>query len=265
MPYEFVVVVIAAILAGIGTGLVGLSAATIMIPLLIVLCPSFQSEHGVYMAGAIALASDILGSAVASTVYAKNKNIDLKHGWILLTCVLVMCLIGSILAFFVQQNVLGTFSLSLCILVGLKFIIKPETASIGVEFEDNKLSTKQIVCSIIFGSVIGFVTGFFGSGGGMIMLIVLTWFIGYNRKNAVGTSTFIMTFTALIGSVSHIIMEPDIIKDCWSFLVIAMICATIASIGSSQFANKVKPKTSGLITGIILFGVGIALFLLNYI
>ena len=61
---EYVIVIIAAMLAGIGTGLVGLSAATAMVPILIVLCPTFQGEHGAYMATAIALASDILGSAV---------------------------------------------------------------------------------------------------------------------------------------------------------------------------------------------------------
>lgn len=77
---EYLIVTLAAALAGIGTGLVGLSAATVMVPLLIVLCPTFQGEHGAYMATAIALASDILGSAVTAGVYARNKKIDLRHG-----------------------------------------------------------------------------------------------------------------------------------------------------------------------------------------
>ena len=74
MGYEYIVVAIASALAGIGTGLVGLSAATAMVPLMIVLCPTFGGEHGAYMATAIALASDILGSAVTTGVYAKNKE-----------------------------------------------------------------------------------------------------------------------------------------------------------------------------------------------
>lgn len=72
---EYFVVFIAAMLAGVGTGLVGLSAATAMVPLMIVLCPAFQGEHGAFMATAIALASDILGSAVTTAVYAKNKKL----------------------------------------------------------------------------------------------------------------------------------------------------------------------------------------------
>ena len=78
--------------AGIGTGLAGLSAATVMVPILIVLCPSFYGETGAYQATAIALASDILGSAVTAYTYARNHNIDLKRGWVMLVCILTMCI-----------------------------------------------------------------------------------------------------------------------------------------------------------------------------
>ena len=54
--------------------MVGLSDATVMVPLLIVLCPTFGGEHGAYMATAIALASDVLGSAVTTVVYAKTRK-----------------------------------------------------------------------------------------------------------------------------------------------------------------------------------------------
>ena len=59
--------IIASLLAGVGTGLVGLSSAT-----------------------AIALASDILGSAVTSATYIRHKNIDLRRGWIMLACIIGM-------------------------------------------------------------------------------------------------------------------------------------------------------------------------------
>ena len=117
MFYEYVVVAIAAMLAGVGTGLVGLSAATAMVPLMIVLCPTFGGEHGAYMATAIALASDVLGSAVTTAVYAKNKRIDLKRGWLIAACIIGMCTIGSIAAYFTRQEVLGGFSLILCVCI----------------------------------------------------------------------------------------------------------------------------------------------------
>ena len=43
---EWFWLIIASIGAGVGTGLAGLSAATVMVPMLIVLCPSFSGETG---------------------------------------------------------------------------------------------------------------------------------------------------------------------------------------------------------------------------
>lgn len=60
-----------------------------------------------------------------------------------------------------------------------------------------------MIKSIICGIIVGFICGFIGAGGGMMMLLLLTSVMGYELKTAVGTSVFIMTFTALTGSVSH--------------------------------------------------------------
>lgn len=263
MVYEYIVVTLAAALAGIGTGLVGLSAATAMVPLMIVLCPTFGGEHGAYMATAIALASDILGSAVTTGVYAKNKKIDLKHGWLIAACIIGMCTVGSIAAYFTHQSVLGGFSLFLCVAIGIRFLVKPDSKERPEKDGKVKLTFKEIAVSLFFGLAIGFGTGFFGSGGGMMMLIVFTTMLGYERKTAVGTSTFIMTFTALIASISHILIEPTIILECWDFLLIAVVVATLFSLISAQFANKVNGKIVGYVTGAILLVLGLSMIVIN--
>ena len=262
---EHLIVGIAAALAGIGTGLVGLSAATAMVPLLIVLCPTFAGEHGAFMATALALASDILGSAVTTAVYAKNKKIDLKHGWIMTACIIGMCTLGSVAAYFTHQSVLGGFSLLLCIAIGIRFLVKPDSKDKPDKPEGARLSAKEIAVSLFFGLTIGFGTGFFGTGGGMMMLIVFTAMLGYDRKTAVGTSTFIMTFTALIASVSHILMEPSIIFECWDYLVIAVVVATFFSLVSARFANKVNGRVVGYVTGAVLLVLGVAMTVINNI
>ncbi|MBQ7320913.1 MAG: TSUP family transporter [Clostridia bacterium] len=261
---EYLVVALASVLAGVGTGLVGLSAATAMVPLLIVLCPTFGGEHGAFMATAIALASDILGSAVTTAVYAKNKKIDLRHGWLIATCIIGMCTVGSVAAYFTHQTVLGGFSLFLCVAIGIRFLVKPDAKERPEKGGDVRLSLKEIAVSLFFGLTIGFGTGFFGSGGGMMMLIVFTAMLGHDRKTAVGTSTFIMTFTALIASVSHIMMESSILLECWDFLLIAIVTATLFSLVSARFANRVKGKVVGYVTGAILLVLGISMIVINH-
>lgn len=261
---EYFWLVIAALGAGIGTGLAGLSAATVMVPILITLCPSFAGDTGAYQATAIALASDILGSAVTTSVYIKNKNIDLKRGWIMLACILTMCTVGSFAAWKAGNVVLGGFTLFLTFFIGIRFLIKPDTTRKKISPKGEKLNVKGIIISLFFGLTIGFGTGFVGSGGGMMMLVVFTAFLGLDLKSAVGTSTFIMTFTALIASVSHILIHPAILFEKWLSMLVCIVTATLASLISAQFANRVNNRTVGLVTGAILTVLGVAMLLLHY-
>lgn len=261
---EYFWYVTAALLAGVGTGLVGLSAATVMVPVLIVLCPSFSGETGAYQATAIALASDILGSAVTAATYIRHKNIDLKRGWIMLACIIGMCTLGSFAAWKAGNVVLGGFTLILTFCIGIRFLVKPSTERTQAEVKGTDLDRKGIAVSLFFGLTIGFGTGFVGSGGGMMMLVVFTAFLGMDLKSAVGTSTFIMTFTALIASVSHILIHPAILLERWPVLALCMVVATVASLVSARFANRVDNRTVGQVTGVVLTLLGGALILLHY-
>ncbi len=261
---EWIWYIIASLGAGIGTGLAGLSAATVMVPILIVLCPSFSGETGAYQATAIALASDILGSAVTAYTYAKNKNIDLKRGWIMLACILSMCTVGSYAAYLAGNVVLGSFTLFLTFCIGIRFLVKPDTSRENTASRGEKLDWKGVLISLFFGTTIGFGTGFVGTGGGMMMLVVFTAFLGMELKTAVGTSTFIMTFTALIASVSHILIHPAIILEKWHVMLVCIITATAASLYSARFANRFSSRTVGLVTGAVLTVLGGAMILLNF-
>ncbi len=261
---EYIWYIIAAMGAGIGTGLAGLSAATVMVPILIVLCPSFGGTYGAYQATAIALASDILGSAVTAAVYARNKKLDLKHGWLLMTCIIALSTVGSYAAYVVGNVVLGGFTLVLTFCIGIRFLVKPDTSREDAGSADSRLGLKEIAVSLFFGLTIGFGTGFVGTGGGMMMLVVFTVFLGYELKTAVGTSTFIMTFTALIGFVSHSLIHPAIVLERWNVLVVCIITATAASLISARFANRVSNRTVGLTTGVVLTLLGAVMIFLNY-
>lgn len=261
---EWIWYIIAALCAGIGTGLAGLSAATVMVPILIVLCPSFSGETGVYQATAIALASDILGSAVTTCTYAKHKNIDLRRGWIMLVCILGMCTVGSIAAYLAGNTVLGGFTLFLTFFIGIRFLVKPDTTREDRPGKGESLDIKGVLVSLFFGLTIGFGTGFVGTGGGMMMLVVFTVFLGMELKTAVGTSTFIMTFTALIASAAHILIHPAIVLEKWSEMLLCIAVATASSLISARFANKVSSRTVGLVTGAVLTVFGGAMLILRF-
>ncbi len=196
MLITFLVCFAAGIGAGLGTGFAGMSAAAVISPMLITFL-NFEP----YTAVGIALASDVLASAVSAYTYGKNKNLDVRNGLVMMASVLCFTMVGSLVAKMVPSATMGNFSVFMTLLLGIKFIVKPVMTT--KESMGAVSAKKRIVQSVISGMLVGFICGFVGAGGGMMMLLVLTSVLGYELKTAVGTSVFIMTFTALTGAVSH--------------------------------------------------------------
>lgn len=265
---EYFWYVVAALGAGVTTGLVGLSAAAVMVPILIVLCPSFGGDGGQFNAVAIALASDVLASVVSTAIYSKHKNVDLKRSWILIVCVLTTCIAGTVIAFFVPNHVNSAFSLALCVFIGVRFLIQPNPQSKRLVPNGTALDKKGIILSVLFGLAIGLIVGYVGTGGGLMMLLVFTLFFGMERRTAVGTSTFIMALAALVAFGAHAGAEAidgvNILLERWDVLVICAPVATLGAVVSSLFANKVNGKAVGIVTGAILTVLGIVLLILNF-
>ena len=229
---QLIVCIVAGLGAGLGTGLAGLSAAAVVSPMLITFL-----HMPAYQAIGIALASDVLASGVSAWTYKKNKNIDIRHGVIMLISVLIFTLVGSFVSSLVPNGTMGGFSKVMTLFVGLKFIIRPIMTT--KEVQANKSEKQKIQQSILCGVVIGFICGFVGAGGGMMLLLVLTSVLGYELKTAVGTSVFIMTFTALTGAISHFYIggAPDIpilIACVISTLVFAQIGAKWAKCENAE-------------------------------
>ena len=205
MLTKFIVCFIAGIGAGLGTGFAGMSAAAVISPMLIAFL-----HMPAYEAVGIALASDVLASAISAYTYGKNKNLDIKNGIVMMISVLCFTLVGSWIASLIPNQTMGNFSMVMTFLLGVKFIVKPVMTT--KESMEAVSPRKRFIQSVFCGIMIGFICGFIGAGGGMMMLLILTSVLGYELKTAVGTSVFIMTFTAFTGAASHIAIGgfPDL-------------------------------------------------------
>ena len=248
MLFTVLVTFFAGMGAGLGTGFAGMSAAAVISPILITFL-----HMDPYMAVGIALSSDVLASAVSAYTYGKNKNLDVKNGLLIMLSVLVFTVVGSYIASLLPSRTMGSFSVFMTFLLGVKFIVRPVMTT--KEAMMNVSARKRAV-------LIGFICGFIGAGGGMMMLLILTSVLGYELKTAVGTSVFIMTFTALTGAASHFAIGgmPDPL--IWALCVIfTLVWARIAAV----FANKASPKTLNRATGVILVVLGLAVMLFSKI
>lgn len=233
--------------AGLGTGFAGMSAAAVITPMLI----TFLGVKP-YIAVGIALSSDVLASAVSAYTYGKNKNLDIKNGLIMMVSVLIFTVVGSYVSSLVPSAAMGNFSVIMTFFLGIKFIVRPVMTT--KESMGSVSARKHAIQSMLCGIVIGFICGFIGAGGGMMMLLLLTTVLNYELKTAVGTSVFVMTFTALTGAVSHFLIggTPD-----WLIWILCVIFTFLWARVAAVFANKAEPKTLNRVTGIILVVLGI--------
>lgn len=252
---KIIICITAGLGAGFGTGFAGMSAAAVISPMLI----TFLGMDP-YMAVGIALASDVLASAASAVTYGKNKNLDIKNGIIMMISVLCFTMVGSYIASIVLKTTMGNFSMFMTLLLGVKFLVKPVVEP-KKRFQ-NATDRQKAVRSVVCGALVGFICGFVGAGGGMMMLLVLTSVLGYELKTAVGTSVFIMSATALTGSVSHFAIggAPDLVS-----LIICVLSTLIFAQIAALFANKAQPKTLNRIVGAILVILGAGILTVNYL
>lgn len=249
MIFTILVCFFAGMGAGIGTGFAGMSAAAVISPMLI----TFLGMDP-YQAVGIALASDVLASAVSAYTYGKNKNLDVANGIVMMVTVLLFTLGGSYIASLLPSTTMGGFSMVMTLLLGVKFIVKPVmTTKEAMQAVSKK---KRFIQSVICGMLIGFICGFVGAGGGLMMLLILTSVLGYELKTAVGTSVFIMAFTAFTGAASHFAIGgmPDI-----TCLVLCVLFTFLWAMIAARFANRAKPETLNRATGVVLVILGIVL------
>lgn len=253
---KMIVCLLAGAGAGFGTGLAGLSAAAVIAPMLI----TFLHVNA-YEAVGIALASDVLASAASAWTYKKNKNIDVKNGFVMLISVLLFTLIGSYAASFLPQTAMGGFSMFMTLFAGLKFIFRPVMeAKEGNKFRSKK---KALIQSVLCGMMVGTICGFVGAGGGMMMLLVLVSVLGYELKTAVGTSVFIMTFTALTGAVSHFTIGGGITD--YTILIMCIVFTLLGAIFTAKFANQASEKVMNRTLGFGLVIMSGVMIFINYI
>ena len=250
---RILVCLLAGLGAGLGTGLAGISAAAVISPMLIAFL-----DIPAYQAVGIALASDVLASGVSAWTYYRNGNLDVRNGLIMMLTVLVFTLVGSWVSSLIPSQTMGSFSTVMTLLLGIKFLVRPvmTTRQAMASVSAGKRAVQSVVC----GMMIGFICGFVGAGGGMMMLLVLTSVLGYELKTAVGTSVFIMAFTALTGAASHFAIDgaPDlaVLLPCVVFTLL------FARIGA-RLANRSTPERLNRMVGVVLTLLGAAILIVS--
>ena len=111
-----------------------------------------------------------------------------------------------------------------------------------------------IAVTFFAGMGAGLGTGFAGMSAAAVISPMLITFLKMDPYMAVGTSVFIMEFTAFTGAASHFMIggAPD-----WTVFILCVVFTLIWARIAARFANKATPETLNRATGIILVILGI--------
>lgn len=107
------------------------------------------------------------------------------------------------------------------------------------------------------GVVVGAMTGFFGVGGGFLIVPALTSLLGLPLRRAIATSLAIIGITSVAALATHLARgaEPD-----WPITAVLCVAAAIGALSGSGLGRRLSPTTLAHGFGIVV--ATIAVFLL---
>lgn len=249
------------IITGGMTSLIGASGVMIIVPIL-----TMFFKVGVHAAIGTSLFVDVVASLTVSYSYYKNGNIDLKSGvWIALTSVIGAQLGASFANKMEEGKLSSSFGIFL-VIGGLSMLynsFKDKNNSLDTVrgFIHFKREWQRILAVLITGLGIGILSGLFGAGGGVMILLALIILMSFPLHKAIGTSTLIMSITAFSSAVGYA-ARGNISLTLGSFLSVG---AVLGGILGSRYANKVNEKTLQSAVGICFIAMGIIMTIIAII
>lgn len=239
------------------TSLIGASGGLVLVPVLTML---FSID--VHTAIGTSLFVDVIVSITVAYSYFKNGNIELKSGlWIALTSI-IGAQLGVLFASKMAAGNLSSIFGVVLVIAGLSMIRKSYKEKSGSDLSNGvtgfiyfKNEWQKICAALLVGLGIGILSGIFGAGGGVMILLALIIIMSFPLHKAIGTSTLIMAITALSSTIGYAVRgKIDFVLG--SFLTVG---AVLGGILGSRYANKVNEKTLRKVVGICFAVMGVVM------
>lgn len=229
-----------AALVGISLGLIGGGGSILTVPILVYVMgvnPVMATSYSLFIVGSTSL----VGAYNNYRSGLVNIKIALLFGLssiitVFITRKILMPLIPPVLFsnghFTVTQGFAIMILFAVLMLVASITMIKSTTEETG-SAEAAAGAPVKLFKLLLYGIIIGLVTGFLGAGGGFLLIPALVLLIKIPMKKAIGTSLLIIALNSLIGftgDLGHFVID-------WKFLIIITLIA-IAGVFVGGFLSK---------------------------
>ncbi len=237
-----------ALCIGISLGLLGSGGSILTVPVLVFLLKHPEKQ-------AIAESLGIVGAiaCIGAIPYAFSKLIH----WRSVLYFGIPGMAGAILGAIISAPIRGPILLAMfgIVMIAAGFIMMRRSKS---EPQTDKPQQAAILIGIN-GFLVGCLTGFFGVGGGFVIVPALILFGGLSIRLAIGTSVCIIALNSFTGFVTKIQAQP---LDSHSWQVIAMFAAVgvLGSYAGNMIGRTLDQNTLRRIFAYFIIVMGIYMF-----
>jgi len=226
---------------GYGT-LIGAGGGFILVPALLFIYPGEAPET----VTSISLAVVFFNALSGTLAYARSGRIDFKSGLIFALATIPGAVAGALATVAVSRDRFDlVFGLSLvAVAVFLTFNPGKKTAAgiakAGSDFHAApNLDRLALIAGAALSTVFGFISSFFGIGGGFLYVPALVYLLRYPPHIATATSLFVLTITAFAGSATHVA------AGLFHHGVFRAIVLSIGAIVGAQLAARLSQRIHG--------------------
>jgi hypothetical protein len=204
---DFISLTLVAIPIGLIASLIGIGGGIFMVPLLVMFysasIPTTQVAVGTSLAA-------IIFTSLSSTLgYARQKVVDFRLGLPLMPSSLAGVLLGAYLTEFISSQHLALIFGAILVYVSVLMLWGKAPLDLARALTRKSVGDDmkfRLFSIVVVGFLAGLASGFFGIGGGIIMVPALSMVLGIDILVAIATSLFVMGPMALIGSMEHTIL-----------------------------------------------------------
>ncbi|MFY7900143.1 MAG: sulfite exporter TauE/SafE family protein [Chitinophagaceae bacterium] len=234
---------ILAALVGISLGLIGGGGSILTLPILVYILgmqPVIATSYSLFIVGSTSL--------VGTVINYKKGNVQIKTAivfgaasisTVFFTRKLLLPIIPKIIMVFDNGFVLSQSMVTMSLFAILMFfaavaMIKSKRV-IQEKASAYEFHTPKYTSLLMHGVLIGLATGFFGAGGGFLLIPTLVLLFHMPIKQAIGTSLLIITLNSLFGFLGD---WGNFVID-WYLLLAITIIAIVGIFIGSFFSSKI--------------------------
>ena len=234
---------------GVSLGLIGGGGSIITVPVLVYVLdvPAHR---------AIGMSLAVVGSTalVGALLHNHRGAVAWRTGSLFAASGIVSAFFGSKLTRLVAPSALLLLFAGLMLVVATVMLTRKDPA------DGAPPHARSVPRSILAGIAVGFLTGFFGVGGGFLIVPALVLFGGLTMKEAIGTSLFVIAINCASGLLGHLSAgDAD-----WRLTLMVAALATAGALVGTALSHRFHPAHLRRIFA--WFVVAVALFLIarNY-